>query len=186
MHLLPWFSAVLWVVFLICWLWPRATAQPYKSESKRSRLIHLGLFWGSLFLAQVPLFHPLDLRWLPYFPINAYIGVAIQSSSILLAIWARQHLGDNWSSKVVVFEHQKLVQTGPYRKVRHPIYSAMLGMFLGTAIISGELLTLIALAMVTLAYWRKIRVEEQFLLDRYGEEYESYRRRTWYLIPWLF
>jgi protein-S-isoprenylcysteine O-methyltransferase Ste14 len=69
--------------------------------------------------------------------------------------------------------------------VRHPIYSAMLGMFAGTALVSGELHALLAFVIVAGAYWRKIVHEESDLAGAFGADYEAYQRDSWALIPGL-
>jgi len=69
--------------------------------------------------------------------------------------------------------------------VRHPIYSGMLGMFLGTAVVSGELHGLVGLLIISIAYWRKIRLEEEYLSGTFGVEYDDYRKRSWAVIPGL-
>jgi protein-S-isoprenylcysteine O-methyltransferase Ste14 len=70
--------------------------------------------------------------------------------------------------------------------VRHPIYTALLGMYLGTAMVSGEIHAPLALVIVTLAYWRKIHLEEQALTQAFGADYATYRSHTWALVPLLF
>ena len=59
-------------------------------------------------------------------------------------------------------------------------------MYIGTALVSGELHALIALVIIVAAYWRKIRMEERHLVTLFGLEYDDYRRRSWALIPGLF
>jgi len=77
------------------------------------------------------------------------------------------------------------VRTGPYRFVRHPIYTAMLTMLLGTALVSGEWHALAAWLLLAFAYSRKIRLEERNLVDVFGPDYERYRRESWAVIPGL-
>jgi aspartate ammonia-lyase len=105
----------------------------------------------------------LGRRYLPVATIFVPTRLAIQAASGLLAVWARRHLGRNWSAAITVAVDQQLVRSGPYRVVRHPIYSAMLGMFIATAVVSGEWHALVAVAIIGGAYWRKIRLEEQTL-----------------------
>ena len=95
-------------------------------------------------------------------------------------------LGRNWSGAVAIKVDHELIKTGPYRLVRHPIYTAMIGMYLGTAIVSGELHGLLAVALAAYAYWRKTRMEERGLIEAFGPAYEAYRRESWALIPWVF
>lgn len=81
---------------------------------------------------------------------------------------------------------QELVRSGPYRLVRHPIYTAMLGLYAGTALVSGELHALLALGIVVAAYVRKTSLEERTLGELFGTDYQAYRRDTWALLPGLF
>jgi protein-S-isoprenylcysteine O-methyltransferase Ste14 len=100
-----------------------------------------------------------------------------------LAFSARRHLGRHWSHAVTEKVDHELVRSGPYRWVRHPIYTAMLGMYLGTALVSGELHALIAVAIVIAAYVRKIRLEERLLERVFGADFREYRRHSRALIP---
>jgi protein-S-isoprenylcysteine O-methyltransferase Ste14 len=84
-----------------------------------------------------------------------------------------------------VKDHQ-LVGSGPYRLVRHPMYSAVLGVFAGTALVSGQYHALVGLGTACFAYWRKIRIEERALAEAFGSDYKAYRGNRRALIPWLF
>jgi protein-S-isoprenylcysteine O-methyltransferase Ste14 len=114
------------------------------------------------------------------------VGASVPAAFVLLAIWARRHLGLNWSAELRIASDHQLVRTGPYRILRHPIYTAMLGMFLGTAIASNQYHALVGLALLVVAYVRKTRLEEQILLQTFGGDYEAYRRDTWSLAPLLY
>jgi protein-S-isoprenylcysteine O-methyltransferase Ste14 len=74
---------------------------------------------------------------------------------------------------------------GPYRFVRHPIYTALLAMYAGAATVSGQLHALIGLALAVFAYLRKIRLEEANLMNAFGADYRDYRRETGALFPGL-
>ncbi|HLK53279.1 MAG TPA: isoprenylcysteine carboxylmethyltransferase family protein, partial [Candidatus Angelobacter sp.] len=111
---------------------------------------------------------------------------SVQAGFILLAVWARRHLGSNWAAEVRIGVDHQLVRTGPYRWLRHPIYTAMLGMFLGTAIASSQYHALVGLAMLVLAYLRKTRLEEQILFHTFGGDFDAYRRDTWALVPLVY
>ena len=103
-----------------------------------------------------------------------------------LAFWARRHLGRNWSMRVEIKVNHELVRTGPYRLLRHPIYTAVVGMCAGTTLISGQWHAAVGVALVLIAYWRKIRMEEARLREAFGTKYDEYRRGTWGLIPGWF
>ncbi len=176
-------SLIGWLSFVIYWSAAAKNASPARSsESQTSRRVHEFLVNAALLLAFIPV-PGLTHRVLPNTPVFAWTGVVIQAVSELLAIWARRHLGSNWSGEITAKVNHQLITSGPYRLVRHPIYTAMLGMFLGTAFVSGQLHAALALVMVALAYWRKIRLEEVNLDKVFGPAYETYRRVTPALIP---
>jgi len=182
---LLWLSAVLWILFIGYWNAAAGnTGKTRTSESVHSRQVHQLLMYGALVLAfvRVP---GLNGRWLPRSPWIIAAGFAIQLSSALLAIRARKHLGLNWSAEVASKVDHQLVRSGPYRLIRHPIYTGMLGMFVGTAVVSGELHGLAAVVLISVAYFRKIRLEEQNLGNVFGAQYDEYKDKSWALIPWL-
>jgi protein-S-isoprenylcysteine O-methyltransferase Ste14 len=78
------------------------------------------------------------------------------------------------------------LRAGPYRFVRHPIYTALLVLYAGAATVSDELHALIGLALAVFAYLRKIRLEEANLMNAFGADYRDYRRKTRALLPGLF
>ena len=79
-----------------------------------------------------------------------------------------------------------MIRFGPYRFVRHPIYTGLLGLYFGTMVVSGEMHALLGMALAAVAYWRKIRIEEAHLSQLFGPAYEEYRSATWALVPGLF
>lgn len=103
---------------------------------------------------------------------------------LFIAIWARVTLGGNWSARVSLKENHELVQRGPYRLVRHPIYSGLLLMIFGTATLVGKAGALIVLAMCFGGFWLKLRQEET-LLSQHLPGYSDYMRRTKALLPFL-
>lgn len=181
-----WSSFALWVVFFFYWGSKASDTAPTKSsETSKSGALHALLLDGALLLLFIPV-PGLNRRYLPASALNAPIGLAVQAAAGLLAAWARNHLGRNWSAAVRIAEGHQLIQSGPYRLVRHPIYSAMFGMFIGTAVVSGRLHALLGVALLAFAYRRKIGLEEQRLAETFGAAFQNYRRATWALVPWLF
>lgn len=178
---------MLWIAFSVYWgIASRNSARTKSSESKKSTIFHQ----LALNLAIILLFAPLPglKGWfLPErFHFLVVVGAIIQAGFIALAIWARRHLGRNWSGAVRIAEDHQLIRTGPYRLLRHPIYTAMLGMFLGTAVASSQFHALLGLAILILAYLRKTRLEENALRQTFGSDWLAYRRQTWALVPLLF
>jgi len=181
-----WISAGLWVVMMVYWnVAAKKTARIQSAESAASRSRHQLLLNLALLLAFVR-FPWTRARWLPASTLVAPIGLAIQVGSMLLDVWAMRCLGRNWSGAVAIKVDHELIRTGPYRLVRHPIYTAMIGMYLGTAVVSGEVHGLLAVALAAIAYWRKTRMEERGLLETFGQAYADYKRESWALIPWVF
>jgi protein-S-isoprenylcysteine O-methyltransferase Ste14 len=178
-------SAALWIAFMVYWSVAAGHTVPTKSqESRASRRVHERLIVAAQLLIFIPV--PwLDRRILPAGVWVVVVGIVLQAASFVLAISARRHLGRFWSARITQKVGHQLIRSGPYRLIRHPIYTAILGMFAGMAIVSGDLHAFVGLAVITFAYWRKIRLEERNLSALFGVEYDDYRRGTRALVPWV-
>lgn len=115
----------------------------------------------------------------------AYIGFALTVLGAAFAIWARLQLGTNWSAAVTVKQDHALVQRGPYRLVRHPIYAGLLIAMLGTALVFGETGCFLAVALSFAGFWWKTRMEEEFMTQQFGADYSQYQRSVKRLIPFV-
>jgi protein-S-isoprenylcysteine O-methyltransferase Ste14 len=178
-------SIALWFAFMTYWsAAARNRGAAQSSESRESRRVHELLMNGALLMLFIPL-PGLREHLIERTTVAIAAGLTVQIASGLLGVWARKHLGRNWSGAITIVEDHQLVRSGPYRMLRHPIYTAMLGMFVGSAIVSGEVHALIAVLMISFAYWRKIRMEEGALLGQFGATYEDYRKRSWAVLPFL-
>jgi protein-S-isoprenylcysteine O-methyltransferase Ste14 len=113
------------------------------------------------------------------------VALAITVGGLALALWARVTLGRNWSGIVTFKENHELIRNGPYSYVRHPIYSAILMMMLGSALAIGTLGALIGLPLILLGVWLKLRQEEALMTKHFPAEYSSYRSQVRALIPGL-
>jgi protein-S-isoprenylcysteine O-methyltransferase Ste14 len=111
------------------------------------------------------------------------IGAAVNLVGILFTVWARIYLGRNWSATVTLKEDHELVTSGPYGIVRHPIYTGLLLGFTGFAIARGEWRCILGIVIMALAFWRKLRIEERWMLEQFGDAYRAYRQRVAALIP---
>lgn len=176
--------SILWfMVFGFYWeAAAKSASEAKRRESSFSRGFHVTLVSLAQILVLIPVPH-LRMRFLPESTAQVIIALAFELSFFCLAIWARLCLGRNWSAVVTAKVGHELVRSGPYRIVRHPIYTGMLGVYLSMAFVSGEIRGLIGTAIALLAYWRKTRIEEEYLGNEFGEEYERYRTTTWALIP---
>lgn len=126
--------------------------------------------WGAL--------GPLGARFVPRSAAVADLGLAIVLVGVGLAVWARHCLGGNWSSAVTLKEGHELITRGPYRWIRHPIYTGLAVGIAGTALVIGQARGLIALAAVLIGHVLKARKEEAWLRREFGEAFERHRERT--------
>jgi protein-S-isoprenylcysteine O-methyltransferase Ste14 len=180
------------IVCMLCWVglsiyWSYAArdrSDARSSESIVSRQFHLALITAGQLLLFVPV-RGLRARFLPASPALGILGFGLCVAGLALAVVARRALGSNWSGEVTAKVDHRLVTTGPYAVVRHPIYSSVFCLYVGTAIASGELHALVGVALAALAYARKIPMEEAVLAREFGEEWTRYRARTKALIPYV-
>jgi protein-S-isoprenylcysteine O-methyltransferase len=184
---LSWIDA-LWIVFIAIWV--LAAIRTKRTARRRSgwqRYAQLGLsVLGLILLLDRRLSAQwLNSRFLPDIDAVALAAVAMTAGGIAFAVWARFVLGRNWSSQVTVKREHELVRRGPYKLVRHPIYSGVLLALLGTAIAIGELRGLIAFGLFLAGWWLKARVEEVVLVEQFGEQYRIYQSEVKALIPFV-
>jgi protein-S-isoprenylcysteine O-methyltransferase Ste14 len=179
-------AVVLILLFSVYWSVVSKNSKPAESsESTASRQFHLILINGGMIvlILSIP---GLTGRFLPQSRVLVAAGLAIEGAGILLAVWSRQVLGSNWSGEVRIATGHQLVRSGPYRRIRHPIYTALLAMYGGTMLVSGEWHALMAMVLITLAYLRKRRMEETALAAAFGDEFTAWRRNTWALFPAIY
>jgi protein-S-isoprenylcysteine O-methyltransferase Ste14 len=113
------------------------------------------------------------------------IGLVLFALGLTFAIWARVHIGRNWGTPMTQKDEPELVSSGPYRLVRHPIYSGILVAGIGTAVaLSWLWLTAVALAGVYFIY--SATVEERYLTEQFPDAYPAYKRSTKMLVPFIF
>ena len=180
-----WVSAALWIAFQVVWTVMAAGASAARrKESDPSRALHELLLTSSLVLLFLRL-PGLNGRWLPVAAWPIVAGLTLHAGSFALAVWSRLHLGRHWSGAITEKVGHELIRTGPYRLIRHPIYTAMFGMTIGTALVSGEWHALVAVALLVIAYARKIALEERNLASVFGAAWEDYRRHSRALVPWV-
>jgi protein-S-isoprenylcysteine O-methyltransferase Ste14 len=116
-------------------------------------------------------------------PAVLWSGLALTALGVLISVWARLVLGSNWSGVVTLKENHELIRNGPYRWIRHPIYTGILVSFAGTAIVDGRLRGWLGLAIVWVTFYFKARREEQFLRQEFGDRFEQHKRKTGMFLP---
>lgn len=181
---------VTWIVFLVFWLVSSFTAKKIARREGRAgiaRRVLTGLVGYFLFFrAADPGFGVLSHRFLPDDLRVAWIGAVITALGVLFAIWARIHIGKYWSATVALKSDHQLIRTGPYARIRHPIYTGILLALAGTAVAIGCYAALVGLAIYFVAFWFKARKEEALLLGEFGPAFEEHRRSTGFFLPKLF
>lgn len=178
---------VLWIAFLVYWNLMAMNAKPTeRMEPVASRALRVAIF----VVAIVLLSYRSQVAWLNYrlWPqglITFWAGAAITAAGLGFCVWARVHLGRNWSRSVTIKEGHELIITGPYGLVRHPIYTGLLVGFLGTSLALAEVRGVLAFALITLALWLKLRLEEKWMRAQFGETYKTYSNRVAALVPYV-
>lgn len=178
-----------WLVLLVLWVLAGVLSKrSVQAQTSGSRLFQVGLLvvgalifnfndWfvsGLLVTRIIP-------REVPY----VLGGAILTLAGILFSLWARAILGTNWSGMVTIKENHTLVRTGPYQIVRHPIYTGFLFGLLGTAFVYGFICCFVGILVIGLAFWLKSQIEEQFMVQQFGQQYLEYRRQVRALIPYI-
>jgi protein-S-isoprenylcysteine O-methyltransferase Ste14 len=177
----------IWVIWALSWLaaaaWSdRTTAQPAAGSQA---LYRLTVFGGMALLFDRFTLGGTSPLWVAP-PALAWAMVALTAGGFAFCWWARLYLGRLWSSSVTRKLGHRVVDTGPYALVRHPIYTGVLAAAAATAIEQGTATSLLGLGLITLGYWIKARLEESFLRAELGaDSYDAYARRTGMLLPFL-
>lgn len=177
-----------WAVFGLYWL---VSAFKRKPTKKRETYFQRLRYTLPLVLAILLLFRPeahyswLGARFVRALPASEWLGLAITAAGVAFAIWARWHLGTNWSGVVTLKEGHELIRTGPYRTIRHPIYTGILLAIFGTLVTIGEVRGLLGLGVVWLSFYLKARREESFLTEEFGAAFAEHQRHTGMFLPKL-
>jgi protein-S-isoprenylcysteine O-methyltransferase Ste14 len=179
MHALQTAIAVAWIIFWVYWL---ASAFGAKQGSAGCRRIPLTGLTALSVVLLVRVFRGGSLA--VHSPVLGAIGAVVFACGLALAIWARVHLGRNWGMPMTQKAEPELVTSGPYRFVRHPIYSGLLAGVLGTALVTNLIGLIIAAVLVAYFYYAA-SVEEKNLTATFPTAYPEYRLTTKMLLPFV-
>ena len=124
-------------------------------------------------------------NFVPHSNFVGNIGLSLCLIGAFIACWSRYLLGKNWSLSVQRKVSHELVQNGIYTILRHPIYSGLLLLFMGNALIVGDYRGIIAVIIVFISFWYKLLKEEKLLTETFGNQYIEYKKRTKALIPYF-
>ncbi len=181
---------IAWAVLIIIWVAEAFGNKKTASVSHKGEQVVVFVFMSigfGLMFDQQPL--PWGLSSFVMHPQvqSNLLGDILALSGVVFAIWARFALGKNWSGAVVTIKKDhKLVESGPYAYVRHPIYAGFLTAAVGTALTIGTFASFLALVFLFTVFTMRIRREEAMMIAHFPEEYPGYMTRTKALIPYLF
>jgi protein-S-isoprenylcysteine O-methyltransferase Ste14 len=180
--------ALIWLAWLLSWLIGaffsgRTEKRVRPSDSRAYRIpIIIGAVllapWTASILGEKPLWQ--------LGAAGTYVFAALTAAGCLFTWWARLHLGRFWSGTITRKEGHRVVDTGPYELVRHPIYTGLIGAMIATGVALGTASALFGTALIAFGFWQKARMEEGFLTNELGADvYAPYRQRVPMLVPLL-
>lgn len=174
-----------WSVFAITWviaaLFVKRTVERGSGWGRLSMIVVGAVVWRMMRNPQVLGGRPL---WTPT-SLGDWLAAAVVVLGLLVTLWARLALGRNWSGDVTFKQDHELIERGPYRYVRHPIYTGLLLMALGTALLRPWASAFAACGILLIGLWFKLLAEERLLTRHFPEEYPRYRQRVHALIPYV-
>jgi protein-S-isoprenylcysteine O-methyltransferase Ste14 len=177
-----------WGVFVVVWLlaaiFTKRTVY-HQSGSERLRyLIPIVLGWFLVFRGyRLP--SPFNIRIIPETGAILVAAAVLCLCGLALCLWARAILGRNWSGTITLKEDHELIVRGPYRLVRHPIYTGLLAMLLATAMEYGHVAGMIGLLLSFLSFWIKSSAEEEIMVKQFPDQYPAYSERVKRIIPFI-
>lgn len=192
MSLYDWLTISCWLFYLIYMI--VASVSVKRDKGKADWQSNDFALWSTFLFLIVLLTLALRQPIVRFFALGAIIpdisileafGTIVVAAGIAFALWARIHLGRNWSSEPSVKEDHHLVTSGPYHFVRHPIYAGVLAAVLGSILVGG-VVWLVVLLFVSVAFTYRMQKEEQLLGGEFPDQYPSYRKRTKALIPFVW
>ena len=178
--------AAFWLAWIVSWLlgafWASRTEK--RAVTWDTALYRVATVVGAVLLTPWAA-HRLHLQQLWHVGLfGAYVLAALTLAGLLLTWWARIHLGRLWSGSITRKEGHRVIDTGPYALVRHPIYTGLIFALLATAIAQAWISGLAGAVLITFGLWVKARIEERSLTAELGADaYGAYRRRVPMLIP---
>jgi protein-S-isoprenylcysteine O-methyltransferase Ste14 len=173
---------ICWVLFWAYWLIAARSSKAGQFPSGRFAGARVAILIVVVYLARAFGFrsHPVQND-----PVLTGVGLALFFLGLALAIWARLYIGRNWGMPMTRKEEPELVTTGPYSRVRHPIYTGMILALLGTALATTPF-GLIAVAVLAAYFIYSATREESYLAEQFPDTYPAYKRSTKMLVPFVF
>ena len=177
-----------WGVFVVVWLlaaiFTKRTVY-HESGARRLRYMIPIVFGWFLVFRGYRLGPPFNAHIIPETDAILIAAAILCLCGLGFCLWARAVLGRNWSGTVTLKEDHELIVRGPYRLVRHPIYTGLLAMLIATAIEQGHIAGMIGLVLVFLSFWIKLNDEEEVMRNQFPDQYAAYQERVKRIIPFV-
>lgn len=178
----------LWLAWMLYWgVTAAGVKSTEKEESIGARAAHLlPMVIAIVLISPLPL--PLGFlgeRLIDNSPALRWGCALLVALGLAFSVWARVHLGRNWSGTVTVKQGHELIRTGPYRYVRHPIYTGTLLAVAATCVARADLRAVIGFVILVVAIWFKLRREERWMVETFGPAYATYQGEVAALIPFV-
>jgi len=182
---------ICWTVFFLYWL----VSAFFVKQSATKADWRFAIIWRAIVAVLVIIFfrfnRAIAISFFSFLFFRSFLSYVIAGTvltvlGLIIALWARIFLGRNWSNYDTYKKEHELITAGPYRFLRHPIYSGAILMLIGTFLYYGVLIILIILAIATLFVVWRIWHEEKTMIKLFGKKYTDYMKRTKRLIPWIY
>jgi protein-S-isoprenylcysteine O-methyltransferase Ste14 len=176
---------IIWLVFLVYWVisWIGVKRDVYREMDPFWRYGGAVVVIILFFLVPQPSF--LQEPLLPQNTMVSAVAIIFCAVGIAFAIWARYHLGKNWSSRPALKENHELVTSGPYQFVRHPIYTGAILAIIGTMLVSA-VAWCVVLAILCGVFVHRVQREESLMTQQFPNTYPEYKKRTKALVPFIW
>jgi protein-S-isoprenylcysteine O-methyltransferase Ste14 len=180
------FIQICWLTWLVVWV---AMSFGTKRTVERSGIVRYRLVAAAVILGIVATAHGLDFsshgRLWQTTPALGIVTAFLVVAGFAFCVWARVTLGRNWSGEVTFKEDHELIESGPYALARHPIYTGLILMAVGTALNYGRAFGFVVLAGLCGGLWWKARAEERVMSRHFPDAYPGYKARVHAIIPFV-
>ena len=187
---------LLWILFIVARVIPSRNVPTVKRSrnerldalKKEGRIALVSMIlatYGNLIVGALYLVNP-PWMWWSYFVLPMelrFVGLVIAVVSLPFAYWIGKTLADSFSFTLEIQEDQKLVTTGPYSRIRHPLYTATLLFLIGQILVSDNWLFLAIVVVLVPYLFKRMRKEEDMMVEEFGEDYIEYMKKTGRLLP---
>lgn len=180
--------SICWDIFCVVWLlaaiFTKRTVY-HESGARRLRYLIPIVFGWFLIFRGYRLAPPFNIHLIPETDAILVPAAILCLCGLGMCLWARAVLGRNWSGIVTLKEDHELIVRGPYRLVRHPIYTGLLAMLIATWMENGHIAGMIGLVLAFLSFWIKLGNEEEVMRKQFPDQYPAYQLRTKRIVPFI-